>query len=156
MQKNKYVSLLVGTLSALVLAFAAIPAAAVQVVQVYEIGGPPVFTGTGGPGSTLLVQAVLVDPANHSVVRGSKYEWCVIAGFTPQGHPLLTCYEVLAINGQGLLFAYGTLDEALLEAFQPQYLPVVFGTGAYANQTGWEVVQQVVFPNELLNTFYLY
>lgn len=156
MRNNKSVSLFLGVLSALVLAFTALPAMAAQTFQAYEIGGMPTFTGTGGPGSTITVQAVLYDPANHSVAIGAKYEWCVITSYTPERHPLLWCAEALGFTGKGALFAAGTLDEALIEAYQPQSIPVVAGVGRYAGKTGTETLQQVVFPNELLLTISLH
>ncbi len=156
MRRTKVVSLIFGTLSVLSLVFTALPAMAAQTFQAYEIGGVPVFTGTGGPGSTITVQAVLVNPSNHSAVIGAKYEWCVITSYTPEGHPLLWCAEALVFNGKGVLFAQGTVDEALIEAYQPQTIPIVAGLGRYTGKTGSETIQQVVFPNELLLTIQLH
>lgn len=140
-----------GVLSALTLA--ALPAVAAQTIVAYEIGGQPVFTGTGAPGSTIQLNAVLVNPANHSQVIGSKAELCIITAYAPG--PILWCNESLKFSG-GTLYAQGTVDEVALEHFAPQTISVISGDGVYRGKTGTETIQQVVYPNELLNTLVIH
>lgn len=151
MRHFKKASVVVSVLSALV----AFPAAASTTFQAYEIGGQPAFTGNGGPGSTITVQAVLVNPSNHSQVIGSKNEWCQIISYTAQGHPILFCDESSNLTGRGVIFAHGTLDEYAIEHYQPQTIQIYSSSGTFGGRTGAETIQQVVYPNELMNTYVL-
>lgn len=149
MRNLKKASILVGMLSALF----ALPAAAAQTIVAYEIGGQPVFTGTGAPGSTIQLTAVLVNPANHSQVIGTKNEFCIITAYAPG--PQLWCNESLVFTGKGTLYAQGNIDEVLLEHYVPQTIQVFAGSGIYAGKTGTQTIQQVVFPNEFFLTIRL-
>jgi len=140
---------LVGMLSALF----ALPAVAAQTILTYEIGGVPVFTGTGAPGSTIQLTAALTNPANHSQVIGTKNEFCIITHYAPG--PFLWCNESLVFNGKGTLFAQGVIDEILLEHYVPQTIAIFAGNGIYAGKTGTQKIQQVVFPNEFFLTIKL-
>ncbi len=142
---------LVGMLSAMTLS--AVPALAAQTITAYEIGGTPVFTGTGAPGSTIQLQASLRNPANHSQVIGTKNEWCIITGYAPG--PMLFCDESMVFNGKGTVFAHGVINEVLLENYVPQTIQVYAGAGIYAGKQGTETIQQVVFPNEFFLTIVL-
>ncbi len=141
----------VGMLSALTLT--AVPAFAGQTIVAYEIGGVPVFTGTGAPGSTIQLTASLRNPANHSQVIGTKNEWCIITAYAPG--PMLWCDESLVFPGKGSVFAHGVIDEVLLEHYVPQTIQVYAGAGIYAGKTGTEKIQQVVYPNEFFLTITL-
>jgi hypothetical protein len=123
--------------------------------QAYEIDTNVVFTGNGGPGSTISVQANLVAADNHAKQIGSKNEFCLITGTTAQGHNLMWCSESLVFNGQGSLFAEGQVDETQIEAGVPQTITVFAGSGIYAARTGTETIQQIVFPDQFLLTIAL-
>ena len=133
-----------------VFAAMSLAAAASQTIVAYEIGNSPYFIGNGAPGSTITLTASLRNPNNHAQVIGSKNEWCMITSYSPG--PILYCDESLVFNAGGSLFAHGYIDEVALEHFAPQTISVYKGAGIYAGKTGTETIQQVVFPNELLNT----
>ncbi len=143
--------IVLGLLSAL--AFSAVPAFASQTIVAYEIDNFFVFTGNGGPGSTITVTAILVNPANHSQQIGTKQEWCQISGYNSLGHPVLWCDEHLSFPAlKGSLNAQGYFDETLFEAGVAQSIPIIGGGGVWAGKIGVETLKQIVFPNEILNT----
>lgn len=154
MKKTKLMSAAVTFLSMAGLALTAQSASALT-ISAYEVATSWVFSGTGAPGSTITVKALLFTSQSNRTVIGSKDELCIITGYNSQGQSQLWCNETLIFNGKGAIASQGNINQTLLEAGVPQTIAAWGTTGIYAGKAGTQKIQQIVFPAEFQLTVIL-
>lgn len=109
----------------------------------YIDGGAP----GRGVGDVLVYTTILIDPATGQVV-GRKEGRCTTIRVAGDGDFIARCQETIYLPG-GTVYTDGSnFNQTEFEAFVPQTLNIVGGTGQYANVRGIEVLQQTRFPDQ--------
>lgn len=100
-----------------------------------------------GVGDQFFYTTILIDPATGQVV-GRKEGVCTTIRVAGDGDYIARCQETIYLPGGTVRTDGSNFNQTEFEAFVPQTLNIVGGTGQYANVRGVEILQQVRFPDQ--------
>ncbi|MBA3582851.1 MAG: hypothetical protein H0W44_10430 [Gammaproteobacteria bacterium] len=113
----------------------------------YIDGGAP----GRGVGDTLIFDNILINQTTGQV-EGTKSNDCDTIWQDPSNGDFWSWCEETIYLSNGTLVVRGLFNEIAFEAFQPQTVFIVNGTGYWKKALGYETIQQVRFPDQAVST----